>query len=290
MAKTLFKLLLLGTLSAGASGLPGMLGNLSGLRQGEVPDLAVPGGSGESSRELSREMAGLGETMADLKALTRGARVNAASGLSSEERELLKDAAPQLKFRSNELTRRAGLAPGSGRAGGTALPGVAGTVIGRLKNRQAPQFQSFSDFRGGALRFYYRHQAGMAYALWLVPAWCAALSFLLFLLKRYTLSMLLTGLLFAAANFLLWGLSASLVLSAALTSQSLLAALPRELLLSPVVFLLVSAGLLRLADENYPFWNRSVSALLAPIAASLFAAAWPHGLSYAKGLLGSRVS
>lgn len=289
MAKSLIKLLLLGALSAGASNLPGLLGGLSGLPSGEVPAFAAPKGSDESSRELRREMADLGSTVADLKALTRGAPVNAAAGLSAEERELMQDVAPQLKFRDNALTRTAGLAPGtgSGGAGLPKLPGAAGKVLRGIKDAKGPEFQTFSDFRGDALRFYRGHQAAMAYALWLIPACAVGLSFLLSLCKRYTLSMLLSGLLFSLASGLLWMLSASIVLSGLLTKQSLLGVLPRELWLSPVVFLVVSAGMLRLADENYPFWNKTVSTLFAPIGASLLAAGWPAGLSYLKGLAGS---
>lgn len=292
MAKSLLKLVLLAGLSLGASGLPNMLGGLPGLAGGEVPDSIIPGGKDESSAELRREMADLSGTVADLKQLAGGgAPVSAAAGLSDEERGLMQDAAPQLKFKSNALTRQIGLAqagkaPGSS-AGLPALPGAAGKVMKRLKNHEGPKFQNFADFRGDILRFYHSNQAAMAYVLWLIPAGAVALSFLLFLCKRYTLSMMLTGLLFALANFLIWALSASLVLSALLTKQSLLAVLPRELLLSPVVFLVVSAGMLRLADENYPFWNKTISTLFTPIAASLLAAAWPYGLPYVKGLAGS---
>lgn len=289
MVKSLLKLLLLGALSAGASGLPGLLGGLKGLPAGEVPDFAMPAGKDESSKELRREMADLGGTMADLKALTQGAKVNAAAGLSAEEREMMKDAAPQLKFRENALTRTVGLAGGKG--GGAAalpeLPGAAGKVMHSLKNAAGPEFQTFNDFRGDILKFYRKHQAAAAYVLWMIPAGAVGLSFLLFLCKRYTLSMLLTGLLFSLASALLWMLSASIALSGVLTRTSLLGVLPRELWLSPVVFLVVSAGMLRLADENYPFWNKTVSTLFAPIGASLLAAYWPAGLNYIKGLAGS---
>ena len=265
-----------------------MLGGISGLQQGKVPDFAMPGGPDENSRELRREMAGLGDTMTNLKKLSQGANTNAGAGLSGEELEIMKDAAPQLKFKTNALTQQLGLAPGRGSAGdGRKMLGTAGLVMNRLKHRQPPQFQSFSDFRRDILRFYYGHQAAMAYALWLIPSCVVALAFLLFLWKRYTLSMLLTGVLFSLATFLIWSLSASLALSALLTKQGLLAVLPRELWLSPVVFLVVSAGMLRLADENYPFWNKTISTLLAPIGASLLAAAWPYGLNYIKGFLGS---
>ncbi|MDD2804256.1 MAG: hypothetical protein PHV33_01775 [Elusimicrobiales bacterium] len=292
MAKSLLKLLLLAGLSAGASGLPNLLGGLSKLPSGEVPGFALPAGKDESSRELRREMADLGSTMADLKQLAAGgAPVRAVAGLSDEERELMKDAAPQLKFRNNALTRQVGLA--GGRAGAAALPqlpGAAGKVLGGLRNAKGPEFQSFSDFRGDILRFYHGHQAAMAYALWLIPAAAVALAFLLFLCKRYTLSMLLTGVLFSLSSALLWMLSASIALSGVLTKTSLLGVLPREVWLSPVVFLVVSAGLLRLADENYPFWNKAVSTLSAPIGASLLAAYWPAAAAYAKGLLGAAAS
>ena len=282
--------MLLAALSAGASGLPGMLGGLSGLGQGKVPDFAMPGGSDENSRELRRELSDLGGTIAELKKLSQGPGADALSGLSDEELEVMKDAAPQLKFRSNALTQKLGLAPGQSSAGTGGKMAAAGRIMNRLKNRRTPQFQSFSDFRETVLRFYYGHQTAVACALWLIPSCAVALAFLLFLCKRYTLSMLLAGLLFSLATFLIWSLSASLALSALLTRQSLLAVLPRELWLSPVVFLVVSAGMLRLADENYPFWNKTVSTLLAPIAASLLAAAWPHGLIRIKGLLGAAAS
>lgn len=287
MAKSLLKLLLLGGLSLGASGLPNMLGGLPGLAGGRVPDSIMPGGSDESSAELRRELADLQNTVGDLKALTRPQRPRAVSGLSAEERELLADAAPKLEFKDNALTRQLGLASGGGEKSDIIqLPGAAGKVMNRLKGA-APEFQNFKDFRGELLRWYSGHQAAMAYALWAVPAGALGLAFLLFLCKRYTLSMLLTGWVFLLANFLIWTLSASVVLSAVLTRQSLLAALPRELWLSPVVFLVAAAGMLRLADENYPFWNRTVTTLFTPIAASLAAAFWPLGLGYAKGLLGA---
>lgn len=283
MAKGLFKLLLLGALAAGASGLPGLLGGLPSLAKGEAPDAVMPQGDGESSRELRREFADLGQTMADLKALTGPAAPKAAAGLSREERELLKDAAPKIRFKNNSLTRQLGLARG-GPAGGGALPGKAGRVLGALRSAKGPEFQSFGDFRDDLLRVYRGNQAAMAYVLWAVPAGLLALAFLLLLFKRYTLSMLLTGWVFLAANLLLWSLSAAVLLSS-FTKQGLLAALPGELWLSPVAFLVASVGLLRLADENYPFWNRTVSTLFTPIAASCAAAFWPLGFGWLKGLL-----
>ncbi len=287
MAKSLLKLLLLGGLSLGASGLPNMLGGLPGLAGGQIPDSIMPGGSDESSIELRRELADLQNTVGDLKALARPQRPRAVSGLSAEERELLADAAPKIEFKDNTLTRQLGLAGGGEKADLMQLPGAAGKVMHRLKGARAPEFQNFKDFRGELLRYYAGHQAAMAYALWAAPAGALALAFLLFLCKRYTLSMLLTGWVFLLANFLLWTLSASVLLSAVLTRQSLLAALPRELWLSPVAFLVAAAGMLRLADENYPFWNRTVATLFTPIAASLAAAFWPLGLGYAKGLIGA---
>lgn len=289
MAKSLIKLVLLGALSAGASNLPGLLGGMPQLKSGAAPDFAMPAGKSESSRELRREMADLGGTVADLKALAGGgAKVSAVSGLSDEEKAMMEDAAPQLKFRDNALTRTVGLAGGGGAAAALPeLPGAAGQVLNRFKN-SGPDFQTFGDFRDDFIRFYRGHQAQAAYALWLVPGAAVALSFLLFLLKRYTLSMLLTGLLFSLTSGVLWMLSASIAFSGVLTRQSLLPALPQELWLSPVIFLVVSAGMLRLADENYPFWNKTVSALAAPIGASLLAAYWPALLAKAKGAIAAK--
>lgn len=287
MARALLNLAILGGLMLGAAYVPSLLGKLP---SGKVAGFAVPARSDESSRELRREMADLGSTVADLKALAGGgAKTRHVSGLSEEEREMMRDAAPQLKFRNNALTRSVGLAGGGGTAAALPeLPGAAGQVLSRFKNQKGPDFQTFGDFRDDFIRFYRGHQAQAAYALWLVPGAAIALSFLLFLLKRYTLSMLLTGLLFSLTSGVLWMLSASIAFSGVLTRQSLLPALPQELWLSPVIFLVVSAGMLRLADENYPFWNKTVSALAAPIGASLLAAYWPALLAKAKGAIAAK--
>lgn len=279
MAGRLIKSALLLALAAGAANLPALPGGAAQAGPGGMAALAAPAGRDENSRELRRELAGLGSTVADLKALARGGGAQAAEvGLSAEERGMMRAAAPQLRFRSNALTRASGLAGGG--AGGAAS---AAAVISRLRAAHAPRFQTFGDFRGDMQRFYYGHQAGAAYALWLLPAAAVVLSFLLLVCRFYTLGTLLSALLFSLCSFLMWAMSASVLVSA-LAGRSVLAALPRELWLSPVMFLLVSAGLLRLADENYPFWNRAVSALAAPIAAALLAAGLPKGLAALKGL------
>ena len=286
MAKSLLKLLLLGALSAGASSLPNFLGGLPGSAAGKIPGHQRTGTAKESATELSRELADVPRAIAELKSLGNP-RPRSVAGLSKAERDLMRDAAPGLKFKSNTLTRQLGLAPKKGSPpGGGALPAAAGKIISRLRTGPAPKFQSFSEFRTDLLGFYDEHPSARAYLLWLVPAAAVAISFLLFLCKRYTLSMALTGLLFALSNFLLWALSAAVVLSTLLTKQSLLPALPHELWLSPVVFLVVSAGMLRLADENYPFWNKTVHTLFTPIAASCLAAGWLNGVSFLKSLPG----
>lgn len=277
MAKSLLRLLLLGTLSAGASFLPRLLGGLPAAGSAGLPRA---GGSAPPGFE---SLAALGGAVADLKKVRDPAPAGLEE-LSPEERELAREAAPRLEFKSNALTRSLGLAGGGARAGGSA-PDL-GRVLEGVRNARGPDFQSFSDYRRDLLAFYSGHRAGVTWALWLSPAVAASLSFLLLLLRRYTLSMLLAGLLFALANFLLWALSVSVALSAVLTKRSLLEALPGELWLAPVIFLAVSSGLLRLADENYPFWNRTVAALAAPIVASCLASGWVRG----GGLLKSALS
>lgn len=288
MLKNLLKLLLLGAMSAGAANLPNMLGGISGLPAAGMPGLPETGTADESSRETGRELADLGNTVAELRALGNP-QPRSAAGLSDEERGLMQDAAPKLQFKSNGLTRQLGLAGGSGAASPSemALPGAAGKIMKRLKTREPAKFQSFSAFRSDLLAFYGQHQAAMAYALWFIPSALVVFSFLLFLWKKYTLSMMLTGVIFALASFLIWALSAAVGLSTLLTKQSLLAVLPRELWLSPVVFLVVSAGLLRLADENYPFWNKTIKTLFTPIAVSCISAGWLRGAVFLKGVAGS---
>ena len=281
MSKSILKVLLLGALSVGASSLPNILVGLSGLPGGQAPGLSASGEAGDIPAVRGGELAALQRAVGDLKALGEARPVN-VEGLSAAEREIMQEAAPRLKFRSNTLTRSVGLAPGGG-----AFPGTPGKIMSRLMAGPTARFQNFSDFRADLLDLYGQHQARMAYALWMIPGMAVILSFVLFLWKRYTLSMMLTGIIFALSSFLIWALSAAVGLSTVLTKQSLLAALPRELWLSPVVFLVVSAGLLRLADENYPFWNRTVKTLFAPIAVSCISAGWLGGGGFFKSLLSS---
>jgi hypothetical protein len=270
MAKGLFKLLFLIVLSAGASSLPNFLGgNMAGLPGGALSGLT--GGSGEETADLSRELSDIPRTVEYLKNLDQE-NEGQLDGLPPEERQMMLDAMPSLKFKSNTLTRNLGLAPGQGQS--AAFAGAGKIASGLLFKKHKAKRQTFSDFRGGLLDFYERHQAGMTIALWLGPAAAAAFSFLLFVFKRYTLSLSLTGLIFLLANSVIWFLSIAVVLSTALTRQSLLAALPRDLWLSPVVFLVISSGLMRLVDENYPFWNKTITTLFAPIAAACLAAGW----------------
>jgi len=191
------------------------------------------------------------------------------------------EAAPSIKFRSNTLTRSLGIAPGQNGGRASAAGNLA---LGLMKARGAER-QTFTGFRGSLLGFFEKHQGDMAIALWLIPASAAVLSFLLFVVKRYTLSLSLTGLIFLLANSAIWFLSITVILSAALTKQSLLPVLPRDLWLSPVVFLLVSSGLLRLVDANYPFWNRTVSTLFTPIAAACLASNWGRAEGFVKMLV-----
>ena len=281
MSKSILKVLLLGALSVGASSLPNILVGLSGLPGGQAPGLSASGEAGDIPAVRGGELAALQRAVGDLKALGEARPVN-VEGLSAAEREIMQEAAPSLKFRSNTLTRSVGLAPGGG-----AFPGKPGKIMSRLMAGPTARFQNFSDFRADLLDLYGQHQARMAYALWMIPGMAVILSFVLFLWKRYTLSMMLTGIIFALSSFLIWALSAAVGLSTVLTKQSLLAALPRELWLSPVVFLVVSAGLLRLADENYPFWNRTVKTLFAPIAVSCISAGWLGGGGFLKGIMSS---
>ena len=284
MAKGLFKLLLLIVLSTGAASLPNFLGgNMAALSGGSMAGLLGTGGSSEEAVNLKRELADLPRTIESLKNLGQE-NTSQLAGLSAEERQMMLDAAPSLKFKSNKLTRSLGLVSGQGK--GRAA--VAGAVAAGLFKKRTINRQTFPDFRGSLLDFYDRHQAGVAMGLWLAPTMAAVFSFMLFVFKRYTLSMSLTGMIFLLSSFVIWSLSIAVVLSTVLTKQSLLPALPRDLWLAPVVFLVVSSGLMRLVDENYPFWNRTITTLFTPIAASCLATGWAQAGGFIKMLLASR--
>lgn len=60
-------------------------------------------------------------------------------------------------------------------------------------------------------------------------------------------------------------------------------AVSSTLWLCPVGFVLVSAGLMRMVDLNYPFWNETVRALVIPIAASALVIGWDYVLPAARG-------
>lgn len=294
MFKGPLKLLVLAVLAAGAANLPTLLGDkLEGSR---LSAAGVPiDSTAENASELSRELAELPNiavSMAAMEETYKQEQEQALEGLSPGEQEIMKEATQGLTFKSNKLTKSLGLAPGSkprrGRKAGAAGGLSAAEVFKRLHSAKST-VQMFSDFRYSMFKFFKQHEAGITIGLWLVPAGIALLSFLLFMCKRYTLSMNITGLLFLVSNYLLWMLSTTVVFSAVLTKENLLAALPRQLWMSPVTFLVISAGLLRLADENYPFWNRTIAALGSPITAACVAAGWHRGFGLLKGALAARL-
>jgi hypothetical protein len=81
---------------------------------------------------------------------------------------------------------------------------------------------------------------------------------------------------FRLASSLLVLLSAACILAYLLGTVNLLVMLPAWLWAAPVVFLLVSAFLMRLVDLNYPFWNRTISSLILPLLAVLVVFGWHH--------------
>ncbi len=282
------KLLFLALLAAGAANLPALLGDRLEAFRLTAAGAVAPGGPAENASELSREIAQLPNLAVSMAAMEEAYKQEMV-GLSGDERELMAEAAPKLEFKSNKLTRSLGLAPGGKkRAGAGAGAGglTAAEIFKRLHSAKST-VQMFTEFRYRMFKFFKQHETGITISLWLVPAGIALLSFLLFICKRYTMSMTITGMLFLLSNYLLWTLSTTVVFSAVLTKENLLAALPRQLWVSPVVFLVVSAALLRLADENYPFWNRTIAALASPITAACLAAGWHRGFGMLKGALAS---
>lgn len=106
---------------------PIILGGLSGLPGARAPGLSASGEAGDIPAGMGGELAALQRAVGDLKALEETRPVN-VEGLSAAEREIMQEAAPRLKFRSNTLTRSAGLAPG-----GRAFPGTPCKIISLLE-------------------------------------------------------------------------------------------------------------------------------------------------------------
>ncbi|MBU2572872.1 MAG: hypothetical protein KKH28_02190 [Elusimicrobia bacterium] len=265
MLKGPLKLLLLAALAAGAANIPGITGE-------KLEAARSPAGFGAagSSAENAAEPAALPNITAQMAAMEAAYKKEIA-GLPAEEREIALDAMPKVEFKANPLMQRLARAPGPDSAGG--MSGAQNAL------------RTFSEFRYKMFKFCRRHEAAITVYLWLVPVGLAGLAFSLFLFKRYTMSISVTGAIFLLSNYLLWTLSSSVVLSAALTKENLLAAIPRDFWLSPVIFLIVSAALLRLADENYPFWNRTIAALFTPITAACLTLGWWRGVQFLKSAL-----
>lgn len=87
-----------------------------------------------------------------------------------------------------------------------------------------------------------------------------------------------------------WGVRWLLLLSVGAAAVSLLtrsnawALVPRELIVPPLIWILASAGTLRLVDMNYPVWNSVFQGTLAPLASMGLVLLLPKLASLLPGL------
>ena len=95
-------------------------------------------------------------------------------------------------------------------------------------------------------------------------------------MSRYGWARRACGASFRLTSTLLLLLSAACILAYLLGTVNLLVMIPTWLWAAPVVFLLVSAFLMRFVDLNYPFWNRTISSLILPLLAVIVVFGWHH--------------
>jgi len=122
--------------------------------------------------------------------------------------------------------------------------------------------------------YYLRHSAPISAMLWFGPGLLLLLGIIFLTLNQHSFALACARVTFFCEKFLLIILAATAVLAHIFFGINFLLSAPHTLWLSPVIFLLAAAALMRYIDMNYPFWNEAIMAMAMPILASIFILGW----------------
>jgi hypothetical protein len=179
--------------------------------------------------------------------MTGQPQANPLEGLSAEQRQLIADASPEAKELASPLM--------------TAM--VKASKTGGAKELDAKRSVL------AAYRAYQQNQAEILGIIWAAPALLLFLAGLLLLFGAKGASRVLAELCFSLSSKWLLLLSVGAAALYAVAKVNLWTALPHDLWGVPVAALLVAGGMLRIADFNYPVWNSTIGALIAPLLSCL---------------------
>ena len=122
--------------------------------------------------------------------------------------------------------------------------------------------------------FYQANREALSDWVWGVPALILLASFLCLILGQKGYARFLGRACFSLCRVWILGLSLITVLCFTLWQVNAWGLLPPGFWISPILSVLVSAGLLRLLDMNFPVWNATLMSFLSPLIACAIMLAW----------------
>lgn len=207
--------------------------------------------------------------------------------MTPEEREFFRNSSPGMQTLTNPVIQKlVGAGPakkGTGEAASAGVDGVAAMAarLAAAGSRKTPP-SSLKIWAGKIyLEYYPRFKDAVFTGSWVVPLSLLALSAFCMVLQYGGASSFLCNIVLEGTGFALAAFSVLCVYIGLYFGGEAALSMMLELLPSPIVFLVLAAGLMRLLDMNFPVMSQVVGSLVMPVVCVVLAG----GLSLLSGAL-----
>jgi len=206
--------------------------------------------------------------------------------MTPEEREFFKNSSPGMQTLTNPIVRKL-MGSGPAKKGGASasdssgMEGVASVAAKLAAVGAKPKAPSVMKIWAARIYmdYYPRYKDAVFTGSWIVPLSLLVLSAVCMVLQYGGASSFLCNIVLEGSGFVLALFSALCVYVGLYFGGSVALSMLMELLPSPIVFLVLSAGLMRLLDMNFPVMSQVVGSLVMPVLCAVVAG----GLSLLSG-------
>jgi len=266
-----------------AGGIASQLSGVMGASQTQRAMSGVNGGPEEGAQAPAQESA----PAQDPEKIIRDYQAELEK-MTPEEREFFKSASPGMQTLTNPVVQKLmGAGPSKkgevSSADSSGIEGVASMAAKLASVGAKPKAPSQAKIWAGRIYmvYYPRYKDAVFTGSWIVPLTLLVLSAFCMVLQYGGASSFLCNIVLEGTGFVLALFSALCVYVGFYFGGSVALSMLMELLPSPIVFLVLSAGLMRLLDMNFPVMSQLVGSLTLPVLCAIIAG----GLSIVSGTL-----
>lgn len=248
----------------------GLATQLTGVMGANQTQQAIAGLNGDKAAESPTTPAGAENQSASDPAKIIQDYQAELEKMTPEEREFFKNSSPGMQTLTNPVVQKlVGVGPakkGTGAASSTGVDGVAAMAmrLAAAGSRKTPP-SSMKIWAGKIyLKYYPRFKNDVFTGSWVVPLSLLGLSAFCMVLQYGGASSFLCNIVLEGTGFALAAFSILCVYVGFYFGGAASLSMMLELLPSPIVFLVLAAGLMRLLDMNFPVMSQVLGSLVLP--------------------------